>query len=662
MKVVAVAIARMGSSRLPGKVMMKIGREEWARPVIQWVVASLKDTPSIDEVWVATTTEPRDTDIERWCWSKNVNFFRGSETDVLSRVYECAKLAEADVVVRVTCDCPFLDPYVIEQVIQLRAMTGADYASNVDPPTYADGLDCEAFLFETLEAAHLEAVRTSDRDCVTRFIARNRHRFKAETLINPIPGGHKERFVLDTENDLRLCRAIAERLPANWSGSHLDILRILDKEPELRHINAHHPRNERFYEQVATEERPAPKFDTSNALLERARKVIPLGSQTFSKSYIQYPAGEAPLFVTHGDGGYVFDVDGTDYVDMVCGLLPVILGYRDPDVDEAIRRQLNSGISFSTNTELEAELAELLCRLIPCAEMARFGKNGTDVTTAAVRAARAFTGRELVLLSGYHGWAGWSIWNTERNLGCPDEPSIRFDYGDYSAFVEDSDRIAAVIVEPNDNPAFLRWLRTYCTNRGIVLIFDEIITGFRYPGFSAQYNFDITPDLATFGKAMGNGMPINALVGRRDIMSKFEPPDNVFYSGTFQGETLSIAAAIACIKKLERENVPTVLAEKGEMLIEMLGELSPLDLTGPLACMKVKFPDDRYKTVFIREMIRRGVLTIGSFNLCYAHGEPELKRVAQAWGHIIGMMKNQPIDDLLRDTPVIGQVSVRAYR
>lgn len=659
MKTIAIVIARLGSTRLPGKVLADLH----GQPVLSWVVRAPQDTPSVDETWVATSSLPQDDAIHEWCKIRSIPCFRGSETDVLSRVYGCAKEAGADIVIRLTGDCCFLDPFIIEQVIHLRKMTGADYANNIWPPTWPDGTDCEAITFAALEAAHKEAVRSSDRDCVSTYIMRNRTRFKSETLINPLPQQHNERFVLDTENDLQLCREIAARLPLGWTGSYLDIIRVLDEEPELRKINSHHPRNERHWEQIATEELPEPTFEKSNALLTRARKVIPLGAQTFSKSYLQYPKDQAPLFVTHGQGGYIYDADGQGYVDLVCGLLPIILGHNDPDINEAIRRQLTNGISFSTSTELEAELAEMLCKLIPCAEMVRFGKNGTDVTTAAVRAARAFTGRDLILLSGYHGWGDWSIWTTERNIGVTKQCSDSFAFGDRFGNLTHykPDRIAAIIVEPNDNPEYLQWLRNCCDTHGIVLIFDEIITGWRYPGFSAQKHFGVTPDLACFGKALGNGVPINAVVGRRDIMRLFAPPDNVFFSGTFQGETLSLAAAIACIKKLERENVPASLAAMGSHLKGALKPNELLPLTGFPTHQKVAFKDDKVKTVFIREMIKRGVLTIGTLNLCYAHGAPELKRVIRAWGEVTDLLESNSIDELLGDTPVIGQVSVRSY-
>jgi len=395
MKTVLIGIARMGSTRLPGKVLMDLG----GKPVLSWVAYAAQQAHLVDEFVVATTTDPRDDAIEAWCKTNDIRCYRGSEDDVLDRFVNAALMAGANIAVRVTCDCPFIDPHVIDQVIALREAANADYASNIDPPTWPDGLDCEAILVNALGRARKSAKSKIDRECVTTYIQRNKHRFKCENLTCPLPDMHKERWVLDTESDYQLCQAIADSL--TWpdplaAGDWLQIKRFLDTNPELRQLNAHHPRNERFYAALAEEPITPRTYAQSGALLANAERTIPLAAQTFSKSKIQYPAN-SPLFLTHGDGGYCFDVDGNRYVDLVGGLLPVILGYRDPDVDAAIRRQLDRGISFSLATELEAELSETLCRLIPSAEMTRFGKNGTDVTTAAVRLARAYTGRDLVL-------------------------------------------------------------------------------------------------------------------------------------------------------------------------------------------------------------------------------------------------------------------------
>jgi len=648
-KTVFIGIARMGSTRLRGKVMMDLG----GQPVIAWVTRAAKAAIGVDEVWIATSTLPADDTVEDWCHSHAVNVFRGSETDVLSRFLGAAEAANASVAIRVTCDCPLIDPNIIGEVVRLQKDTGCDYASNVSPRTFADGQDCEAVTIDALRAADKEAIRPIDRECVTTWIQANQSRFSARTIINPISNQHKERYVLDTAADYEFCKAIATNWP--WEKgppSQLAILDILDKSPALRKLNTDHEINQRYYDALVEEPVYRRSYDRSQSLLGSAEAVIPLGTQTFSKSKLQFPQ-PSPLFLTHGQGGTVWDVNGNSYTDLVSGLLPNILGYCDPNVDGAIRDQLSRGISFSLATELEAELAELLVRLIPCAEMVRFGKTGTDATTCAVRLARAYTGRNRVLIcGGYHGWADWSC---ERTIGIPGGIQVfsRREAFGWNPWLAGIERFAAVIVEPESNPAYLKSLREYCDETGTVLIFDEVITGFRFDLGGAQKLYGVTPDLACFGKAMANGMPLSAIVGRRDIMKRMEPPDNIFYSGTFFGEALSLAAGIATIKKLERDNVIDGLWFKGADLgaqvalkIEDAELTEYISLYGAEPLIRLKFKDHTsmpaagsIAALFRKEMIATGTLIIASHNICAAHGMSEIKRVLKSYDHTLGVIE-----------------------
>lgn len=667
MKTLAIAQARMGSTRVPGKVMRDLN----GKPVLAWAIDAIRKASLVNRVCLATSTSPADDVIEAYCKENQIEYFRGSETDVLDRYYHCAKQYHADIVLRFTCDCTFLDAGVINEVIKLREMTNADYASNCYPPTYPDGLDTECFTFAALEAAWREATSPVDRDCLTQFIVRHRNRFKVVNLTCPLPGLDKERWVLDTEKDWEFCKQVADKL-GRASFVYTDIINLLDKNPHIRSINHEGIRNERFYEALATERLPTRTFTESARVFKRAIQTIPTGSQTYSKSHIQFPKGHSPLYAAYGDGAYIFDVDGNRYVDLVNAICPVILGYGDPDVNEAIRRQLDNGISFSLSTELESELSELLCKHIPCAEMVKLGKSGTDVTTAAIRLARSYTGRDHVLIGGYHGWADWSVACTNRKSGIPGDVgwlSHRLEWGKKDLRIMDRgvfpEHIAAVIVEPNEDPEYLKWLREYCTKHGIVLVFDEIITGFRYDIGGAQKLFGVTPDLATFGKSMANGMPISALVGKRNIMEKMNSPD-VFYSGTFFGETLSIAAAIATIKKIERENVIAHLWRMGEYLEQHIYRLlvkhglsTVIHQSGLAPNTKLIFSDaslegttkDQIRTLFMQEMTQQGILIIASNIMSYAHKQPEMDRIFKAYDEtfalIAAALANGELSDLV---------------
>jgi len=425
-------------------------------------------------------------------------------------------------------------------------------------------------------------------------------------------------------------------------------------------------------------------FEESGRLLARAEQVIPLGSQTFSKSRTQYPLGVSPLFLERGDGARVWDVDGNCYVDFVSSLLSVTLGYRDPDVDEAVRRQLDSGVILSLPHRLEMEVAERIVALVPCAEMVRFVKNGSDATSGAIRIARAFTGRDHVAVCGYHGWQDWYIGSTARHRGVPDATRAlthNFQFNDLASLERlcqaMPDQFAAIILEPMNlswpEPGFLEGVRELATRHGAVLVFDETITGFRFAMGGAQELFGVIPDLATFGKGLANGYPISAVAGRRDIMLMME---EVFFSFTFGGEMLSLAAARAVLDKLQREPVLETIGARGERLKQKLAALiqghqlshlfavqghpswSFLTMTdAPGATMY------EMKTLLMQELHERGFLSVGSHNLNYAHSDADIDGLIGAYDEVLPMIGAAAgagdIGRLLRCEPLVPLFRVR---
>src|SRR5579859_5774324 len=315
-----------------------------------------------------------------------------------------------------------------------------------------------------------------------------------------------------------------------------------------------------------------PVITESDKLYERALRIMSPVTQTLAKGPGQYVKGVAPKYLKRGLGAHVWDVDGNEFLDYNMAIGPLSLGYCYPKVDEAIIAQLRDGITFSMMHELEVVLAELVHRVIPNAEAIRISKTGADVTSAAVRVARAFTGRKKVLCCGYHGWHDWYISVTSRNAGIPEEIkelSATFEYNDLQSVKDALDEdVACVILEPfvfeapKDN--FLGELKALCEANGTLLIFDEMWTGFRIAIGGAQEYFGVTPDLACYTKAFANGMPISLLTGRKDVMNLFN--EEVFFFTTFGGEALSLAAAVATIGEMIAKNVPAYLAEKGKKL------------------------------------------------------------------------------------------------
>jgi len=419
------------------------------------------------------------------------------------------------------------------------------------------------------------------------------------------------------------------------------------------------------------------RYKKSESLLERARRTIPLGSQTFSKSFTQYPFGVSPYFIARGQGSRVWDADGNEYIDFVNGLCAVTLGYGDPDVTRAVKAQLDDGVIFSLPHPLEMQVAEAIVDMVPCAEAVRFGKNGSDATSGAVRLARAYTGRDHVAACGYHGWQDWYIGATARNRGVPE--SVRrlthtFAYNDLDSlqriFTAHAGEVAAVILEPMNAVApkdgFLQAVKELTHQHGALLVFDEVITGFRYANGGAQEYFGVTPDLACFGKGVANGYPVSAVSGRADIMKLME---EIFFSFTFGGETLSLAASLATLTKLKREPVVATMRARGERLaagVDALFRRHGMDgllaLSGHPAWSFLNFRDAggyslyEIKTLFLQEVFARGVLTLGTHNISYAHSDADIDRLIAVYDEVFPLLKaavaERRLAQLLRCKPL----------
>ena len=397
------------------------------------------------------------------------------------------------------------------------------------------------------------------------------------------------------------------------------------------------------------------RLEKSEEYWARAKKLIPAGTQTFSKGPTQYVDGVAPKYLKRGKGSHVWDVDGNEYIDYAMGLHPIILGYSYPRVNEAIRKQLEDGTTFSLMHPLEVEVTELLVEVIPCAEMARFGKSGSDATTAAVRVARAFTGRDKIASEGYHGWQDWYIGTTEFSKGVPEAVKAlteTFKYNDIESlekvFARNEHQIAAVVMEPvgvvEPKDGFLQKVKDLAHKNGALLIFDEVISGFRMALGGAQEYFGVTPDLAAFGKAMANGMPISTVVGRSDVMSLF---NEVFFSHTFGGETLSLAASLATMNEIREKNVVSYIWKQGKKLqdaYQKIADEAHLENGYTISCVgfpprhSISFHDAagkdclEMKSLFQQEMLKRGILFPGYDAVSFSHSDEDIERTIEAAG------------------------------
>ena len=650
--IMAIIQARMGSTRLPGKVLADIN----GRPMLWHVVHRVQSAKSIDHVVVATSVNPADDPVAGYCLDNGYRYFRGSETDVLDRFYQAAKQFKAETVVRITADCPLMDPLVIDKVVKTFLEGDYDYVTNTLRYTFPDGIDVEVFSFPALKTAWQEAKSSLEREHVTPYL-RNSGRFRICNVENEVDLSNRYlRWTVDEPCDLEFVRAVyKENGSKGLALSMEDVLKLLDKKADLDQINNGIICNHGYYKSIADEPPVASKqreLTQSYQLKAKALQLIPSGTQTFSKAPTQFVQGVAPVFLKRGQGSHVWDVDGNEYIDYPMALGPIILGHHYPAVTAAVIRQLHDGTTFSLPHPLEVEVAELLVETIPCAEMVRFGKNGSDATAGAVRIARAYTGKDIIACCGYHGWQDWYIGTTTRNKGVPrgvKNLTVTFDYNNISSleriFSEYPGQVAAVImepvgvIEPTDN--FLQQVQAVTRKNGALLVFDEVITGFRLALGGAQEYFEVTPDLACFGKAMANGYPISAIVGRRDIMELF---DEVFFSFTFGGETLSLAATEATILEMKAKKVISHLWEQGRKLkdgynviAKQFGINDYTECIGLSPRTVITFKDQAgdesllYKSLFQQECLKRGVLFSGGQNICFGHSNADVDHTLRVY-------------------------------
>jgi len=416
-----------------------------------------------------------------------------------------------------------------------------------------------------------------------------------------------------------------------------------------------------------------PIIKKSDELYKRAEKLIPAGTQTLAKGVTQHVDGVAPKFLITGKGSRVWDADGNEYIDFNMGIGPISLGYNYDRVDNAIKRQLDNGITFSLMHPLEVEVAELISEVIPNAESVRFSKGGADVTSAAIRVARAYTGKEKLLCCGYHGWHDWYIGVTARNSGTPE--SVRtltntFNYNDIEGLKNSIDEnTAAIILEPvvfeHPKNNFLEKVVQLCKEKNILLVFDEMWTGFRLSLGGAQEYFNVKADLAVFSKAIANGMPLSIITGKKEIMKLFD--QEVFFFNTFGGEALSLAAAKVTIQEMKNKNVPAYLREKGKIIKTGYNDIVHKLSLGYTECIgmdcrtMITFNESAadpllQKSFVQQELIRKGILWSGFHNISFSHTDEEILYLLKSYEEILPKLddaiKTNSLEEKIKGVPV----------
>jgi glutamate-1-semialdehyde 2,1-aminomutase len=606
--------------------------------MIELLLMRLAKARRIGCILLATSEDPRNQPLVDHVRGLGYDVFQGSENDVLDRYYQAAKSHRPDTVVRITGDCPLIDPELVDQVIAAYEDRRVDYLSNASPPTYPDGLDTEVFSFGALKQAAELASKPAEREHVTPFI-RESGLFKVGNFAHETDLS-KERWTVDEAADFEVVNSIFNHFHPRMDFSWLEVLELREKAPELFQANQNLTRNEGAI------------LGTGQKLWKRAKQVIPGGSLLLSKRAEMFLPERWPAYFSRAKGCHVWDLDGRELLDMcIMGIGTNTLGYGHPEVDEAVRQVIDKGNMSTLNCPEEVSLAEKLVALHPWADMARFARTGGEANAIAVRIARAASGRDEIAFCGYHGWHDWYL---AANLpgngalaghllpglepkGVPQGLSGTvhpFEYNDMAALesIVTQHPVGVIVMEvvrnlgPEDG--FLQRVRELASRKGIVLMFDECTSGFRQTFGGLHKQFEVEPDIAMFGKALGNGYAITAVIGRREIM---EHAQDTFISSTFWTERIGPVAALKTLEVMERTRSWEKITTTGAGITnrwKALAQANGLKLqTGGLSALTwFAFPGPKalsYKTLVTQELLKKNILAANSIYVCTEHS-PEL--------------------------------------
>lgn len=623
-------------------------------PMIELLLSRLSKAQELDQIVVVTSVDERNQPLVAHMKKLNYACEQGSENDVLERFVDAAQKHKADVVVRITADCPLVDPELVDAIVSRFKADDLDYLCNNYPPTLPDGLDIEVCTLKSLERAHKEAKKPFEREHVTPYL-RETGLFKVSTML------HSEdlsnlRWTVDESVDFELIEKIFQHFSPRTDFTWHEVLNLQSQQPEVFNKNQHLIRNE------------GASMSTGQKLWKRAKQIIPGGNMLLSKRSEMFLPDQWPAYFSKSKGCNVWDLDGNKYIDMsIMGIGTNILGYGHQDVDEAVRKTIDAGNMSTLNCPEEVYLAEKLIELHPWADMARFARSGGEANAIAIRIARAASGKDKVAFCGYHGWHDWYLsanLGDDKNLaghllpglapnGVPENLQgtvFPFTYNNYEELeslvnLHDIGVIKMEVVRniaPQDN--FLHKVRKLATERGIVLIFDECTSGFRETFGGLHKKYGVEPDMAMFGKALGNGYGITATIGKREVM---EAAQTTFISSTFWTERIGSTAALKTLEVMERtkswETITQVgmnvrqgwqkLADKHDLKIEHWGLPA---LTG------FTFQSSNalaYKTLITQEMLVKGYLAGNSVYACIAHTPDVVEGFFTALDPIFGLIK-----------------------
>ena len=648
--------ARLNSVRMPKKIFSAIDNHM----AIEILVKRLKKIKFDHSLYVALPDNSLNDELAAWCEENRVNYFRGADFDVLKRFYDLATSRPCDFIVRITADCPFVDSELVEEC--LKNFVQGDYHYLGTTSRFPDGLDVEVFSYQTLQDAHFHATSNYDREHVTPFIKRGTT-YKVGELNSQIDLSHI-RITLDEPEDLVVLNEIGKYF-GHFDFNYADLIELTNRRPDIFKINEHLIRNE------------GSTFITGEKMWKRAQRSIAGGNMLLSKRPDMFLRKGWPTYFSKTSGCHVWDLDGNKFTDIsLMGVGTNVLGYSHPKVDEAVRNVINQGNLSTLNSPEEVYLAEKLISLHPWSSKVKFARTGGEANAIAIRLARAATGRDKVAFCGYHGWHDWYLSanlsgkdNLNNHLlpglkfaGVPTEltnSSMPFHFNKIQELIEivKNNNLAAVVMEVmrNEEPeaGFLSSIREITQKNGITLIFDECTSGFRetYGGLHLKYG--VYPDMATFGKTLGNGYAITAVLGTESVMDAI---NSTFVSSTFWTERIGSAAALAALNVMEEENAFSEIINISQSLRKNIKKIADsnkceISFSGMLSLTRFNFKnfDTNYlKTFITKEMLELKYLASNAIYVSLAHKSDILEKYYYDLNRIIAQISNLDNSELYK--------------
>ena len=636
--ITAIVQARLSSKRFPNKVIEKINNKN----ILEIIATRLKKSRLITKIIFAIPKDPNEKLLKKILTKSKLNIFEGNKNDVLDRYYNCAKKNKSDIIIRITGDCPLVDASIVDSLVNTLIKDKLDFVSNWSPPTFPDGLDVSVCTYKALRKAWNLSTSKDDREHVMTYFI-NKKFFRTKN-IDSGSNLYTERWTLDEPEDLIVLKKIFANFKKNYLFSWKEVLKLKKKHPEYFEPNSHIPRDE------------GRNISNSQKLWKKAKKIIPGGNMLLSKRPELYLPTKWPTYFSKSKGSKIWDLDNKKYLDMsMMGIGTNILGYNNIEVDTAVKKNIDKGNLTTLNSPEEVFLSEKLISMHPWADMAKFTRSGGEANAVAIRIARAATGKNKVAICGYHGWHDWYLAaNLDGSyklnshhikglnpLGVPKNLSgsvLPFNFNDFDQLeniINNNKDIGTVKMEVSRNfipkDGFLKKIRKLTAKKEIILIFDECTSGFRQSFGGLHKCYGVEPDIAIFGKALGNGYAINAIIGKKRFMQYAE---KTFISSTFWTERIGPTAALKTLEVMERIKSWKIITKKGEYIKKKWKLLAnkynlSIEFQGlpAISSFFIKSKNFlQYKTLISQELLKDSILASNVIYFSTEHSKEDIER------------------------------------